>query len=556
MHSLKGYRAPLILSLGLLLTISLPYLFAARAGGSDYAFAGFLLNPLDGNSYLAKMYAGWRGEWLFILPYTAERGSGSLLFLFYLLLGHTARWLGLPLVLTFHLARLCAAAALLLVLYRFYHAAMSESRQANLAFALGALGSGLGWLALLVGGFTADFWVSEAYPFLSAYTNPHFPLGLALILYLLTPYREGWTKPGLERLFIFLASLSLAIISPFGVVIVVTVLGGLLIWEMFSLFTGWLSSGGGTDFRSLADLRFRKSESSYRPSPSDVLYRRVRHLLPILLGGLPLLLYDLWISHADPLLAAWNAQNVTPSPPLWDLVVSLSPALILALPAAWALLRSGSSQGRLLLTWSVLALVLVYLPFGLQRRFMMGLYIPLAGLAAVSIDRFFSKQAVGVYQPGRYFLAVGFLFLLAIPTNLVVLLAARHGVQTYDPNLFISKSEARAFRWIEQHTPQDAVILAAPETGLYIPARTGRRVIYGHPFETANAAAEKEFVLDFYRFGEPAAAFKTGHQADYIFYGPREKEIGPADFLTDLPVLYDQAGVKIFAPSIPSTLDE
>jgi hypothetical protein len=187
---------------------------------------------------------------------------------------------------------------------------------------------------------------------------------------------------------------------------------------------------------------------------------------------------------------------------------------------------------------------------------MIGLSIPLAGLAAMSIDGFFSGRTAGGNLHQRYSLAVCFLFLLAIPTNLVVLLAARHGVQTHDPNLFISKGEAQAFEWIEQHTPQDAIILAAPETGLYIPAHTGRRVIYGHPYETANAAVEKEFVFDFYNQGEAAAAARIGHKVDYIFYGPREQEINPADFLSGLPVIYDHEGVKIYTLSMPSALDE
>ena len=41
------------------------------------------------------------------------------------------------------------------------------------------------------------------------------------------------------------------------------------------------------------------------------------------------------------------------------------------------------------------------------------------------------------------------------------------------------------------------LILSSPEMGLFIPAQTGRRVLYGHPFETVNADAEKDLVLVF-----------------------------------------------------------
>jgi hypothetical protein len=69
-----------------LLTL-LPYLWANAAAGSGHVFAGFLLNPLDGATYLAKMRQGWEGNWLFTLPFTADPGPGSFLFTYYLLLG-------------------------------------------------------------------------------------------------------------------------------------------------------------------------------------------------------------------------------------------------------------------------------------------------------------------------------------------------------------------------------------------------------------------------------------------------------------------------------------
>ena len=551
MLGLKKHRAPIIIIIMLLFAVSFPYIFAAHSGGSGQVFGGFLLNPLDGNSYLAKMYEGWRGEWLFSLPYTAERGNGSFLFIYYLALGHAARWFGLPLILTFHLARLLAAALLLLALYRFYQAVLPESRQVKLAFALGAMGSGLGWLALPFGAFTPDFWVAEAYPFLSAYANPHFPLSLALILWLLTPHREPGQKPGKELILTLIASLLLAVISPFGVVIVVTCLGGVLVWEILSSFSRWLSLDSNMNHEGTKERRITKFYLNSFRSSSFVL-----RLPFILLGGGPLLLYDLWVSRVDPFLTVWNAQNVTTSPPLWDLIVSLSPALFLTLPAAWTVLKRYPTHGRLLLAWLALGLVLLYLPFGLQRRFMMGLYIPLAGLAAMGIDRLVHDRAAGAIHRRRYLFVVFLLFMLAVPTNLVVLLAARHGAQTHDPNLYLSSGEEQAFRWIERNTPGEALILASPQTGLFIPAHTGRRVLYGHPFETANAGAEKEFVTNFYLNGDIPDAAREERGVDYIFYGPREQEINAADFLTGLPAVYDHEGVKIYTFSGPSALDD
>lgn len=540
MTALRSRWPVLLSSLLLLALVTLPYLAAARAGGTQAVFGGFLLNPLDGNSYLAKMYAGWRGDWLFTLPYTAEAGQGHLLFIFYLFLGHLARSLGLSLVFTFHLARLMAAAALLFALDRFVKAAEPDRRAANLAFSLAALGSGLGWLALAFGGFPSDLWVAEIYPFLSAYANPHFPFGLAIMLWLLAPDNErdaarSRNKDVARRdwphfFLAFLAAVVLTAVSPFGVVIVLVVLGILLLVKI-------------VEARSSDSIEGSTALGSRPPQagPGTLTTR----FLAVLSGGLPLLLYDLWIARTDPLLAGWNAQNLTPAPPLWDLFLSLSPALLLAVPGAWRVFKSGTGQGRNLLAWAAAGLLLVFLPFGLQRRFLIGLYVPLAGLAALGLGRLSGQPDPRNGRSARYHVLVVIVFLLALPTNLIVLFAARHGVQTLNPKLYLSSGERQAFLWLAENSAPEAVILAAPETGLFIPAYTGRRVIYGHPFETVDAAREEAAVRQFFTTGHWSASLE-GRRIDYLFAGPRERQLNPHLAFPGLTAIYSAEGVSLY----------
>ncbi len=187
---------PIRVVLILLLLISLPYLSALLAARPDAVFGGFLLNPADGNSYLAKMMQGWSGSWKFTLPYSSDPGQGAILFTFYLLLGHIANGLNLPLLLVFHLARLLGAAAMVWAVWRFYQAALAEEWKRVFAFSLACLGLGLGWMGFLVGKVTSDFWIAEAFLFLSGYVNPHFPISLALYALVAAPrierYRNRW----------------------------------------------------------------------------------------------------------------------------------------------------------------------------------------------------------------------------------------------------------------------------------------------------------------------------------------------------------------------------
>jgi hypothetical protein len=249
----------------------------------------------------------------------------------------------------------------------------------------------------------------------------------------------------------------------------------------------------------------------------------IQRLAWVLIFGMPWLLYDLWVASADPQLAAWNAQNLTLTPPAWDVLLALSPALLLALPGAWSVILQDQREARLLLVWVITGAVLIYAPLGLQRRFLMGLYVPLAGLAGyglASLAGWFSERLA------RRVAAV--VLGLSLLTPLLILWVGLYGIQNRDPMLYLTRAEAQALEWLESNVPAKALILAAPDTGLFIPAHTGRRVLYGHPYETVNAEAEKAQVLSFFT-GELASpgAFLEQRRVDYIFYGPRERRLGP-----------------------------
>jgi hypothetical protein len=370
----------------------------------------------------------------------------------------------------------------------------------------------MGWLFVSAGLFTSDFWVAETYPFLSSYANPHFPIGLAIVLWMVKPPShqiEGWRT----GLLFSIGALFLSIINPFGIVITLVVLGGNFVWNL--------------------------AEKNYSPS----LQKRI-FLTSIF--GLPLLFYDLWIVNTDPVFMGWNAQNLTTSPPVWDLALSLSPALLLGF---WSIIRYRKTrmdqtrcQFRLLVVWVVLGLVLVYLPVGLQRRFMMGLYVPIAGLAAFGIESLGDN-------PHRFRLLTICLFLLALPTNLVILLTAQAGIANRDPSIYLSETEFQALNWIEANTEPDSLILSSPDMGLYIPASTGRRVIYGHPLETVNAEAEENFVRSIFegRWSETQMwELIESRGIDYIIYGPREKNLGDIHLFLDWQPLFSNGDVFLY----------
>jgi hypothetical protein len=501
-----------LISVSVILLVTLPFAFAALTGDEEHVFGGFLLNPIDGNTYLSKMYQGSLGNWLFKLPYTDQPGDGAYLNLFYLGLGHISRIFGVQILTVFHLARTLGCVFLLFTIWNFFGAFFIPPRPRKIAFALASLGSGMGWLVLSTGKFTSDFWVAETYPFLSAYANPHFPIGLAIVLWMVKPpYHQivGWKSWTLYAI----GAITISVINPFGIVITLVVLGGNYFWNL-------------------------AEKSNHAPI--------LNRIIIFTIFGCPLLFYDLWVANTDPAFMGWNSQNLTPSPPVWDLVLSLSPALFFGVVGLFPYRKMRNEhaflQIRPLVIWSVLGIILVYLPVGLQRRFMMGLYIPIAGLAAIGI------QSLGD-KPRRFGFLTLCIFLLALPTNLVILLIAQNGIINRDPAIFLSKSEFQALDWLETNTEPEALVLSSPDMGLFIPAYTGRRVIYGHPFETVNAEEEEALVLQFFQVNDSefrADEFLINREVDYIFYGPRENLLGEIHTSKDLLAVFTNEDVSIY----------
>jgi len=458
-------RTLLILTLAVLAIISLPYLLGFQAGSQLSRFGGFLINPVDGHSYLAKMQQGVRGDWRFRLPYTAEPGEGAYVFLFYLGLGHLSRVMNLPVISVFHLARLVSAVWLIWVIHQMVRSLFKDPKAIWFGLILSLFGSGLGWLAALSGGFTSDFWVAEAYPFLAMYTNPHFTVGLGLMLYALLPDRRENLRSNL------IAGLLLGLIQPFSVVIISLVK---------------LSDAGIKVFRE---------RSSFKEIlEADWFWPRIGFCLA---GGM-VLIYQYWAILSDPVLSLWHQQNITPNPGVLDLLISLSPALILGgigVRKAWK-----EDEGRMLVLWAGISLILVFIPWRLQRRFLTGIYFPLAGLSVFGVLALVQRTSIKF----RHWVIATLFF--AIPTNLIVLASGLQAIASRNPSIFLDRDLLQGLAWINSNSGQKDLVLADPEHGLTIPSLTGRRVVYGHPFETVQAEDEAAFLEEVF-YGQHKADF-------------------------------------------------
>lgn len=495
---------------------TIPYVYASLITPSGLHFSGLLINVLDGYSYLAKMQQGAHGEWLFHLPFTPEPHQGGLIYTFYLGLGHLAATLSLPLVLTFHLARIAAGLGLLLVGYVFIAHFSDDVRERRVTFVLLAFSSGLGWLVAASGEPSVDLTIPEAITFYSLAVNPHFPLALALLLVtflgILAPLPGGRGLDTGRAALLVLAPLALVAIQPFMFITLVGVLGLYLAWR-------WLVE---------------------RPYPLSLFHEgkgewgvrvEVGRAALALAAATPVVLYDYWLLTTNPAMRVWTAQNATPSPPPWDYLLGYGLLLALAVPGAWRGLRRGDpfavlkagSGTRFLVAWVAATVLLLYAPFALQRRLSLGLHVPLAILAGQGMCR------VILPRLRRQRWLTGGLVGATMLTNLALLLVLFGGATRHDPHIYLNEDEWAALDWLRENVPTGAVVLAGPDTGAFIPALAGQRVVYGHPFETINAQARLAEVEGYYagRLDAPAqVALLRREGVSWVWLGPRERAEG------------------------------
>jgi hypothetical protein len=486
-------------SLAITLATVIPYLLAARNAPLGYVFSGFMMNPIDGFSYLAKMRQGLEGFWLFRLPYAAEPGPGALLFTFHILLGHIARWLRSDLLYLYHLARVLAGWGMFVSAYVFLEELLDDSVSRWAAFLFILLGSGLGWIASAFGVFANDLWIPESIPFLTAYTNAHFPAAAALLLLAM--------RSILRRQMIGAAILSLALslIQPFAAVLLV---GTTVVWG----------------------LTENRSDATGTPL-------QWRDLAPLLVGTAPVLLYDLWVTTSHRVLSSWSAQNVTPTPPLLETALGFGFILVLAIIGAIRRRAYADPKWRLSIIWVILSFVAMYLPIALQRRMVFGLFFPLAALAGLGIYELWGRSK-------RFGIILVAVLIFIVPSNLVVMAAGLSSAREQSSPLLMSAEELAAYEWMSANLTSEALILAGQQSGNRIPAFSSVRVIYGHPFETPDADQNKDLVSELYEMGDSAQL--RSHGINFVLLGPNERDLGDIAWMEELQSVYHSDSVQIF----------
>ncbi|HSS92358.1 MAG TPA: hypothetical protein VLR46_00050 [Candidatus Dormibacteraeota bacterium] len=511
-HGLGEWRLPLLTGLALAIVTAVPYVYAYAAQSHGQVFMGFFYLGDDANTYLAKMRQGWEGAWAWTNRYTTESSPSAYLFMFWILLGHLAAILHLPLIAVFHLARVGAAFALMAAAWLFVSHFIADRTARRFAFFFIAFGLGLGYVIQAFGHpvlfgnrtDTLDWRMPELTAFYSVLALPHFAwsgvfAGLGVVLTLKAIQRGSFGLAALAGA----AWLGQASIHP----------------QMPILM------GGATAVALL--LR--------PPSPRGWAAAALAFAIPA-----PYILYSYFAFVGNPEVQRWTFHSKNALPPEgFSLFFAIAPQLLLALTGIPGALRRRSREDLFLVAWLILLAAILYLPNpagDLRRRFLDALYLPLGVLAArgmyeVIVPRLRSLRARALV-PFSYvaFATVGSAFLVLAPLAVAG-----------QPQYSVSHAEYDGLVWLGNQPA--GTVLSMPGVGLYVPAYSADTVYVGHYDETFDYYSKTQQALDLLTGKSNLSDFVVTQHIRYVIWTADLPAAPPASLG---PAAYDTANFKIY----------
>ena len=505
-----------------------PYLLAYLWTPSGQHFAGFFFIADDATTYLAKMRQGAEGSWLWNDPYTSEAHAGVFLFSFYLLFGHLAGLLHLPLIAAYHLARISGAVALVLAADRLCRRVLAPELH-RLGLVLVILGSGVGVLAQVAGNpfffgsklEALDLHLPELNGWYSILAIPHFAWATALIIVALLGLLDLSGRAAWRPMVVTSAALvALTAIHPQMIPVLA------IIWAAYQVVL--MLWGRRPSWRTVAV-----------------------QTLPFIATS-PLLAYNAWILFRDPTIAEWARQwrHQAPGPISLGLALGLPLVLgMLGMTLAW---RRRDQGLALLMVWPPLVFVLLYLPnlANIQRRLLDALYVPLGILAAVGL-----QTLVRQFNPvrGRRLKAV-LLTVCCLSSAIVLAIALRFASGAF-PEAYIGGDAWQALQWLSAHHQPDDRALSSPQAGQLLPAWAGVTVYVGHYSETLDyfrKIATVRTVLQPNASASDVEAFLRTNGVTLLYWGPDERATGyQPEGQAYLQQIYQRGTVAIYRVNLP-----
>jgi hypothetical protein len=264
----------------------------------------------------------------------------------------------------------------------------------------------------------------------------------------------------------------------------------------------------------------------------------------------------LWNS-GDPYWEQYSqVANVILPPAFWAAIIGMG--LLLPFTIAGFYFWFKHSRNLLIPIWAVVNFMALYFPFFIfSGRFALGLFIPVASLAAVGLEviilpwlartEFFA--AFSRLTPTPYATLRRVILLLLIPSALMAILLFTKGplVQKEFP-YYWPEADVQAAKWLGEVSSEKDVTLAYYPMGNFLPQVYPGKVFMGQKFLTTDLDIKLEQYKQFWdgsMSDEEMLEFLHLWGISYIFSGTYEKPFR-MDTALDFTKVYSKDGVEIY----------
>ena len=255
--------------------------------------------------------------------------------------------------------------------------------------------------------------------------------------------------------------------------------------------------------------------------------------------------YNLIVLRTDPnFMLLGDALEVWTPPPSYLVLGFLGfwPLVALGLVASY---RKPSPALVGSIVWLFFALLMAYNPWVVQRRWLLGITIPLAILSVVGLDQVarpwlaanFSKRTLRWQAP----LALLFTVVIML-SNIYQVLGYSLVVASQPVGLFDPGDRVAAVDWLAIHAQPEQVVLAPHETAFLVASRSALISYIGSPFETLHYDQKLIEVRKFYQ-DSIQSGWLLDSGADWVIV-----EDQPLEFSSrpDLNLAFQQGAVSVF----------
>jgi len=536
----KEWRWVFIVSILLVGLAFIPFLWVVMNNNteSNWQFMGALHSHAEASAYLSRIRQGMEGDILVRFMHTPEPHQSVILQPVYPLLGQVSRLAAdnLSPILVFHVARVSVTVFMYMALYQLAATIWTRVRTRRVFFALVAVGSGLGWLSLVLGGASIpiDLTYSHLSPFYSGLVSIHVPLTIACLALLgaivIAALRPGvMTVPTVRNsgLVAFVLGIVLVLLYPEAYLL-------LVISVVLTVVFQWY---------------FAK----------QVTNRELLWMMWTLVPALPFLIYNVLVLRSNVFVQEWIQQRSSQVVDPLQLLLSLGILLLIGLPSIYRAIRRFESDGdRYMIIWLLVSCIGALLPIDIRIHFLVGVMIPVAYFATRSIEDVWLQYFQRRYRTITFALVV----VLVMISNLVALLTPLIPIASQNSldsqGLIASRDYGVALNWLEQRVTATDVVLASPEISTWIPLWLGTYTVAGHPHETMDSRMKFDTVADLYQRDNDADCddalrrldgFNGRYTINYVIYGLQERQYGDAACLRDLTFVASFGDVEIYQVS-------